>query len=540
MRRMRVPLLTIGLALVASLTAATGAEAKAPRSFALIVPPGTAATAPWRTPVLRGAGAFDVVGGEWRTDGPSARAELRALRAGGGWTRWVRVVAGEPVVSGHAVAVQLRGAQPLRALRVHAVAVGRVDGAQVRPRAVAAAGGRPAIVPRSAWDPHDRCRPRVQARFGRVDFAIVHHTESLSAYAPGRSAALVLGICLFHRDGNGWNDIGYDLLIDRYGTVFEGREGGVEQPVTGAQAGGWNTMSAGIAMIGSYAFAPPPDVAMHALERVLAWKLSLAGVPAQGSVAERSTGGDPADNAWPRGALVRFPRIAGHRDADFTECPGAALYAELPRVRRAVAALMAAPRDLLTLGPVGAPIEPAPWTLTGRLALASGQRPAGVPVRVEQRGTDGAWRPVAATRTSADGIWSAAPTLLVNGELRVVATLPSAVARELVSPVVDAQVRTGVRLTASTTRLRAGRSLQLSGVTSPPKARVRIRVARSTRGDAVPIVLKRTVTATAGRFGLTLDLARAGIWEARASTAADATNAAGRSRTVVVRVLKRR
>jgi len=457
---------------------------------------------------------------------------------GGGWTRWARVVADEPVWSGHAVAVQLRGATPLRDLRVHAVAVGRAGDVRVSPQAVAAAG-RPAIVPRSAWDPHGRCRPRVQARYGRVDFAVVHHTESLSAYTPGQSAALVLGICLFHRDGNGWNDIGYDLLIDRYGTVFEGREGGVEAPVIGAQAGGWNTLSTGVAMIGGYSLAPPPDVAVRALERVLAWKLSLAGVPARGSVAERSLGGERGVNAWPRGALVRFQRIAGHRDADFTDCPGAALYAQLPRIRRAVAALMAAPRDLLTLAQVGAPIEPAPWWLTGRLALASGRRPAGAAVRVEQQAGDGAWRQVAAVRTGADGIWSATPTLLVNGALRAVATLPDG--SELTSQLVDAQVRDGVRLRAASAHLRRGATLRLAGVTSPPKGRVRVLVQRRTSARAWRRVRTFAVATDAtGRFAASVRLASAGVYRAIAGTRADALNAAGASRAVVLRVLQRR
>ncbi|HET6448234.1 MAG TPA: N-acetylmuramoyl-L-alanine amidase [Conexibacter sp.] len=530
---MRVPLLPI--ALLAMLMTATSARGAAPHTFELPLPRDAASGSHWRTPPLHATGGFDVVGGEWRPDGPPARVELRAQRASGRWTRWAAIVAGEPVVSGRAVAVQLRGARPLRELQVHAVAVGSPARGAHASGAVAAAGGGPAIVPRSVWDPHDACHPRVQARYGRVDFAVVHHTESLSTYPPSESAALVLGICLFHRDGNGWNDIGYDLLVDRYGTVFEGRAGGVDAPVIGAQAGGWNTMSTGVAMIGSYALAPPPDVALRALERVLAWKLSRAGVPAQGSVTERSLGGERGVNAYPRGALVRFQRIAGHRDADFTECPGAALYAELPRVRRVVAALMAAPRDLLTLAPVGAPIEPAPWWLTGRLARADGRRPAGIAVRVEQQGNDGAWRQVAATRTGADGIWSATPTLLVNGSLRAVATLPDG--RELASPSVATQVRDGVRLTAERTRLRRGGTLQLTGLTSPPKPRVRVRVERRVSERTWRRVSMLVVaTDASGRFALPTRLAQPGVYRVLATTRADATNAAGASRMVLVRV----
>jgi hypothetical protein len=423
----------------------------------------------------------------------------------------------------------------VRGLHVRAVTVGSAAAPRA-PRALPAAAtadGRPAIVPRSAWDPHGDCRPRVQARYGRVDFAIVHHTESLSLYTPQQSAAIVLAICLFHRDGNRWNDIGYDALVDRYGTIFEGREGGAEQPVIGAQAGGWNSVSTGVAMIGSYAVEPPPAPALRSLERVLAWKLSLAGVPAEGSVLERSIGGDPGINAYPRGALVRFQRIAGHRDADLTDCPGPALYRLLPRLRRDVAALLAHPRDLLTLSPVGAPVEQAPLLLSGRLALQSGRRPAGAAVDVQQRGAGGAWQQVAATRTGADGIWSATPTLVVNGPLRAVAP-----ARGIASQVVQAHVRAGVRLRVAQVHLRRGGTLHVTGVTTPPKGRVSVRVARRMPDGSYGGAFVRSAATVAGRFDVPVRLARPGIYHVVVATRGDAVNAAGSSSGVVVRVLR--
>jgi N-acetylmuramoyl-L-alanine amidase len=513
----------------------------------------------WRTPVLRAARGFEVVGATWRGGG-NAQARLRARRTDGRWTRWAAVDAGEPVWTGAADAVELRGTRPLHALRLRFVAIGRDAAADV-PRAVPAAdGGRPAIVPRSAWDPHGACRPRVQARYGRVDFALVHHTETLSPYTPAQSAAIVLGICLFHRDGNGWSDIGYDALIDRFGTVFDGRAGGVDQPVTGAQAGGWNAVSTGVALIGDYSAAPPPARALRMLERVLAWKLSLAGVPAQGVVVERSTGSDPRDNAYPRGALVRFQRISGHRDADLTDCPGAALYALLPRVRRAVAALVAPPRELLTIAPVGAPVEQGPWTLSGRLALASGRRPAGVEVDVQQQAADESWRQLAVTRTGADGIWSAAPPLTRNGPLRAVAPslapspsgepTPSPApaagrapspAPAVVSQVVTARVRAGVRLRAAPLHARAGSPLPVTGATTPPKRRVAILVTRrDARGGFGRPRRIAVAPAADGSFAATVRLGRPGIYRVLALTAADALNAAGSSRAALVRVLARR
>jgi hypothetical protein len=516
--------------LAAAAPAAAHASGSAPRTFERALPARMSAGAHWRTPPLRAGGRFELAGASWR--GAAGTAELRAQLADGHWTRWSAVDAGDPVWSGAAQAVQLRGARPLHGLRVRFVSLGGAVAAGVPRATPATAGGRPPIVPRSAWDPQDTCHPRTPASYGRVDFAIVHHTESLSFYTPQQSAAMVLAICLFHRDGNRWNDIGYDLLVDRYGTIFEGRAGGLDQPVTGAQAGGWNAVSTGVALIGSYSAAPPPPPALRSLERVLAWKLSLAGLPATGSVVERSTGSDPVDNRWPRGALVRFQRISGHRDADLTDCPGNALYALLPQIRRAVAALLPPPRDQLTLAPVGALIDQGPFALTGRLSLESGRRPAGAAIAVQQQGSGGAWRTLAATRTGADGVWVATPGLLTSGPLRAVA--PGAV--QIASPAVTATVRAGVQLHVSATHLHAGGALRISGSTTPPKGRVLVLIARRGRTGGFGRPTAIAATTVAGRFALATPLPRRGLYRVVATTSADALNAAGSSPAVLVRV----
>ena len=73
----------------------------------------------------------------------------------------------------------------------------------------------------------------------------MHHTVNANDYGPEDSAAIVLGIARYHRDHNGWNDIGYNFLVDQYGQIFEGRAGGIDLAIVGAQAQGFNSVSTG-------------------------------------------------------------------------------------------------------------------------------------------------------------------------------------------------------------------------------------------------------------------------------------------------------
>src|SRR5207253_6993904 len=111
-----------------------------------------------------------------------------------------------------------------------------------------------------------------------VHFAIVHHTAGTNSYTEAQSAAIVRGIELYHVKGNGWNDIGYNFLVDKYGQVFEGRYGGMERPVVGAHAMGFNTGSVGVAVIGNYGDSGISVAARASLVRLLAWRLDVAHV----------------------------------------------------------------------------------------------------------------------------------------------------------------------------------------------------------------------------------------------------------------------
>jgi hypothetical protein len=351
-----------------------------------------------------GARSFDLVGARW-SGGPSAHVELRAHLRSGRWTRWAHADSGQPMWARAADGVQVRRTRAVKHLRLHfleAPHVTPVARAARAPLPLPTTGApAPPIIPRAAWDPGNRCRPRTTPGLGNIQAAFVHHTVSLNGYSRAQSAAMVLGICLFHRDGNGWNDMGYNFLVDRYGQVFEGRAGGIDQPVVGAQAGGFNIPSTGVSMIGDFSSHVPPKAAMTSLAKLLAWKLSIHGVPATGRTTVTSEGGP--STAYRAGTQVSLNRISGHRDADLTACPGLALYRQLPALRRRVARLEG-PISQLSLSTSGPAVAyGSGLTVSGTLTPASG----GEAIEIRELAA-GKEHVVASALTAPDGTWSAA------------------------------------------------------------------------------------------------------------------------------------
>jgi hypothetical protein len=284
------------------------------------------------------ARAFDLAGLEW--DGPRpARAELRARSRAGRWSRWAPLATAgahapdaatahtsEPVWFGRAGALELRMAKRPRAARLHLVDSPERGVAG----AVAMARGGPGIVPRQAWNAR-RLLPRAAPAFGQVAVGFVHHTDTANVYGPRESAAMVLAIGLYHRNVNGWNDIGYNFLVDRYGQIFEGRAGGIQRAVIGAHAQGYNSVSTGVANLGTFNSVAQSSAGIRALARLLAWKLTSHGAPVLGATTVTSAGGP--DNRYANGRPVQLNRICGHRDGDSTDCPGNVLYGQLDGVR---------------------------------------------------------------------------------------------------------------------------------------------------------------------------------------------------------------
>ena len=200
--------------------------------------------------------------------------------------------------------------------------------------------GRPTIRPRTDWDPTNRCVPREIPEEIQVTTAIVHHTGGTNrAYAASEVPNIILSYCLYHRNSKGWDDLAYNIVIDRFGTIWEGRAGGVDKGIRGGHAKGFSSYSTGIVMIGNFTYSPPSWAQRTALEQLLAWKLGVHNLDPIGTTDLISMGSYKYDEGVP----VTIDTISGHRDVQATACPGTHAYSLLPTFRSDVAAVWRPP-----------------------------------------------------------------------------------------------------------------------------------------------------------------------------------------------------
>ncbi|MEU2776563.1 N-acetylmuramoyl-L-alanine amidase [Streptomyces sp. NPDC007162] len=209
-----------------------------------------------------------------------------------------------------------------------------LDGVDV-PRGKPYIGPRPGIVTRRGWRADESLREKGFVYTGKVKAAFVHHTDSGNGYKCSQAPSVIRSIYRYHVVSMGWRDIGYNFLVDKCGTIYEGRAGGVAKAVKGAHTLGFNSNSTGIAVIGTFGSHKPPAAAVTAIARLTAWKLGLYGANPKGKTYLRSGGG----NLYPKGKNVRLNVISGHRDGYATDCPGAKLYARLGAARTSSAHL---------------------------------------------------------------------------------------------------------------------------------------------------------------------------------------------------------
>ncbi|MFV5994472.1 N-acetylmuramoyl-L-alanine amidase [Streptomyces sp. NPDC056231] len=196
---------------------------------------------------------------------------------------------------------------------------------------------KPPIVSRAGWGADESISPEAPEYNPTLKAVFVHHTAGTNDYSCADSAAIVRSIYVYHvvlmKDP--WKDIGYNFLVDKCGTIFEGRKGGVDRPVLGAHTYGFNRESAGIAVLGTYTNTAAPSAVTTSVARIAAWKLGQYKVDPAGTTM--LTAGDDGNNLagtkFVLGTKYSFKTISGHRDGFATECPGTKLYGQLPAIR---------------------------------------------------------------------------------------------------------------------------------------------------------------------------------------------------------------
>ncbi|ACZ31573.1 N-acetylmuramoyl-L-alanine amidase family 2 [Xylanimonas cellulosilytica DSM 15894] len=304
--------------------------------------------------------------------------EIRTAAADGVWGEWEHLhvepgaeesTAGgtAPMVVGDVAHVEMKfeGADAAGLTNVRLAVVdpgsGTVDAAAALPgtspagrSAATAAGpvataapsttGGPTILARADWGADESIATWQPSR---ADFkgAVIHHTAGTNSYSSADVPSILRGIYAYHAITRDWGDIGYNFLVDKYGRIWEGRKGGIENETVGGHAVGWNASTFGVSLMGNYDTAAVPAAAMDAVVRLLGWKMSLHGVRANTTA---TINGRSANT------------IQGHRDVAQTSCPGKNLYSRLGEIRTRTAAEQSKYTSIFGLDGPRVPTSPAP------------------------------------------------------------------------------------------------------------------------------------------------------------------------------------
>lgn len=334
----------------------------------LTVPPATTVsvlTARLAIPLVRAlATPFELshLGVRW-TGSEDAAVEVRTAAVAGAWAPWRTVEVSHDlgnekrreVLSGlvradgaHLVQARARG----DATNLRVVAIDTVNGPRhlvrsLLPKAAGAGVGQPAVVTRAQWGADESMRRSTPPTFASLTRMVVHHT--VTPNDDPDPASTMRAMSAYHVKANGWDDLGYNFVVDSAGRVYEGRwaraypagevpdgESPAGQGVVGAHAEGENGGSVGVAVMGTFTDRAPPQVAVDAVQRILAWKADLHGIDPNGTTR------------WANGRVL--PTIVGHRDVGTTACPGDQLWSKLPAIRQAVGGLIAQARAAVTPG----------------------------------------------------------------------------------------------------------------------------------------------------------------------------------------------
>ncbi len=297
--------------------------------------------------------AFDMIGLLW-DGGEVSELWLQVRDQGGIWGDWVQVdvdadhapddqsgrFGSSPVFTGPATGARfavegdptgseamLINTQGIAALGSASAAVG-LNSASYPPAPSWA--GASFVKNRSGWDSTGCRKEGATTSYSSAKAIVIHHTAGSNSYTEAQVPGIIAGHCLYHVNGRGWDDIGYNFLIDRFGGVWEGRTGSKTSPVQGAHTGGFNSQTQGIAMMGNFDSIAPTDATITGLKTMLSWLTGWHSIDPTGIVTLKA--GTGAVGFAP-GQEFTSPSIVGHRDLGSTSCPGGIFYTTLVSIR---------------------------------------------------------------------------------------------------------------------------------------------------------------------------------------------------------------
>jgi len=188
----------------------------------------------------------------------------------------------------------------------------------------------PTVISRAAWGARaPACAADVAST---LVGAVVHHTADPNTYSTVDEAmARIRADQAYHIDGRGWCDTGYNFIVDKWGNIYEGRANSLTEAIIGVHAGGFNTGTVGVAMLGTYDSTPPAAM-VASVAQIIGWRLGAYGIDPTGTMQYKTGVGE---NSRFKNQTVTLPRVFGHRDVAYTDCPGNGGYAALGTIRQA-------------------------------------------------------------------------------------------------------------------------------------------------------------------------------------------------------------
>ena len=357
--------------------------------------PGVAlATAPIAVP------SADLVGVSWL--GPAERGTrlLVWVREGGRWGAATELgidaavrkgrVSAEPLVTHGADRVRLRLLTPSgrvpRDVRLVAITspASRAD-SFLSPR-LTRNSLRPAVITRAQWGADETRRTGTPTYSTTLRVGFLHHTTGWSTYTSAQAAQFIRALYDWYTTpvadgGPGYSDIAYNVLVDRFGRVFEGRAGGFDRAVKPDAVVGFDDQTFSVAAMGDFQANPLPtasgDAVVASIASVMAWKLAPfhRSPLATDRLTSTASGGSSRYGA---GEVATFPVIAPHNLAALTECPGRAIIARLSAIRTQAAALVyqILPKPTPSFGRLAIPSAAVPYMASsGATVQASTNRP---------------------------------------------------------------------------------------------------------------------------------------------------------------------